>query len=318
MYNLLGGDEFAPRRAREWAEYFWRQNWKLAPCEFIRDAYVPPTEDDESVEEELPEGSRRLEIDRVHEQWTGALRKLGRSLRERQMQAELDLWEPTGDEVRLGLAARAFRLLYELIDDPNMWGTTGAAHSVRSIIDTRIVTAWLIKQGDAALYERFRDYGLGKSKLYKLHLEDYIEQHADTELEELRDLLEREVNAEILEEFQQIDLGGTFSGKSMREMADEAGMKPVYTLNYQPLSAEAHGEWSSLRRYDLDVCTNPLHRFHRVARFTESGRTASIVLIHMAFGLARDTITDVYAYYDIDADDAFDACVDEMNAAITG
>jgi hypothetical protein len=315
MYNMLGGDEFAPARAREWAEYFWRQNWRLSPCEFSPEAYVPP-DDEESVEEDLPEGSRGLEIERVHERWTGALKKLGSSLRDRQMQARLDLWEPTADEVRLGLAARAYRLLYEVIDDPNMWGTTGAAHIVRSIIDTRIVTAWLLSKNDSEMYERFRDYGLGKSKLYKLHLEDYIDQHADAELEVLRDVLEREVNAEILEEFQEIDLGGTFSAKSIRNMADEAGMKPVYTLNYQPLSAEAHGEWGSLRRYDLDVCTNPLHRFHRVGRFTRSAPNGSILLLHMAFGYARDTITDVYAHYDIDVGDAFEACVEEMNAAI--
>ena len=232
MYNLLGGEDFAPAGALAWAEYFWRQNWRLSPCEFVADAPVPPPDlEGDTVDDLKPTDGSRLAVESVHAGWTRALQKLGDALRERQMQAELNLWEPTADEVRLGLAARQFRLVCELVDDPNMWTAVGAAHMVRSIIDTRILAAWLLKKDDTALYDRFRDYGMGKSKLYKLHLEDYIEEHAGAELEELRELLEREVNAEILEEFQKIDLGGTFSGKSIREMAEEAGLKPVYTLN---------------------------------------------------------------------------------------
>jgi hypothetical protein len=169
---------------------------------------------------------------------------------------------------------------------------------------------------EPAVYEAFKEYGIGKTKLYKLHLEDYIESTGATDLDELRAQLDREVNAEILEEFQRISLGGTFSGKSIREMAEEAGLKPVYTLNYQPLSSEAHGEWGSLNRSDFAFCTNPLHRFHRVGRFERSDVRGSFVLVHMAFAFARETVVEIFDYYGIDTRDLFDACDDAFSAAL--
>jgi hypothetical protein len=316
MYNLQGGSEFAPPAAAAWAEHFWRQNWNISACEFGQApaAYVP--EEGDEPAHEPPETDARVTIEDVHTAWTAALRELESGLAERQLRAPLNLYEPTADEVRLGLASRAVRLIHELIDDPNQWSSTGAAHLVRAIVDTRIVAAWLLKKNDPILFAQFKEYGMGKTKLYKLHLEDYIDAHDATHLDELREQLEGEVNAELLEEFQNISLAATFSGKSIREMAEEADVKPVYTLTYQPLSSEAHGDWGSLNRHDLRFCTNPLHGFHRVGRFELSDVPGSIALIHMAFELARDVVRDVFNSYDIEVEDLFDACVDAFNAAL--
>jgi Family of unknown function (DUF5677) len=316
MYNLLGNDEFAPTGSREWAQYFWRQNWRISTCEFDTPPARVPEVDEGELEGDVPETDDRVTVEDVHSAWTNAMATLERGLQERQLRAELDLWNPTPDEVRLGLASRALRLAHELIDDPNLWTATGSAHLVRAIIDTRITAAWLLRNGTDEEYEKFKDYGLGKNKLYKLHLEDYIDSSGATELEELREQLEREVNAEILEEFQSISLGGTFSGKSVREMAEEAKLRPAYTLNYQPLSSEAHGEWGSLRSHDLRVCTNPLHRFHRIGRFEPSDVRGSIVLMHMAFTYARETVEDIFDSYGIATADLFEACIDSFNAVI--
>ena len=100
---------------------------------------------------------------------------------------------------------------------------------------------------------------------------------------------------------------------SIRDMAEEAALKPVYTLNYQPLSSEAHGEWTSLRTQDLRVCVNPLHRFHRVARFSEGSSITALVLLQMAVALAFETIRDVFAYYSVDVSDALQQCADNLS-----
>jgi Family of unknown function (DUF5677) len=314
MYNLQGSKEFAPPAAYPWAEHFWRQNWNISACEF--GIGMPPPSIEETEESDPPETDPRVTVQDVHAAWTTALWTLERGLVERQLRAPLDLWNPVPDEVRLGLASRVLRLVHELIDDPNQWTSTGAAHLLRAIVDTRIVVAWLLKKDDEALYEQFKEYGMGKTKLYKLHLEDFIDEHEATDLDELREQLEREVNAEVLEEFQRISLAATFSGRSIREMAEEAELKPVYTLTYQPLSSEAHGDWGSLRRHDLRFCTNPLHGFHRIGRFELSEVPGSLALVHMAFDLARDAVVDVFAHYGIATDDLFDACVDAFNAAL--
>lgn len=326
-YNLQASRDFAPPAAYPWAEYFWRQNWKISTCDWIETGTPWDSldgedgEEDEGEMEDLlapsapgPPSQARFEL--VHTGWLAAVRALGDELRLREERAELDLWEPIPDEVRLGLASRQFRLLSELIEDPQLWSSTSAAHLLRSVVETRIVLAWLLQKDDFDLYRRFRDYGLGKNKLYKLHIEDYIEKHGGTdELHKMRETLDREVNAEIMEEFQAIDLGGNFAGISIRDMAKEASLETLYSLNYQPLSAEAHGEWSSLRAHDLVTCVNPLHHFHRIGRFRGGDLPPNITLIHVCLDLVEDTVAQAFNYYGIDVEDAFDTALAAMNEA---
>ena len=134
----------------------------------------------------------------------------------------------------------------------------------------------------------------------------------------MRDTLDREVNAEIMEEFQAIDLGASFAGVSIRDMAKEASLETLYSLNYQPLSAEAHGEWSSLRAHDLSTCVNPLHHFHRIGRFRGGDLLPNMTLIHVCFDLVADTVAQAFAYYGLDVEDAFRTALEAMNEAAAG
>ena len=58
------------------------------------------------------------------------------------------------------------------------------------------------------------------------------------------------------EEFQDVSLEATFSGISMRQMADEAAMLDVYNLVYQPTSGVVHGEWWAIEDYAMQRCAN--------------------------------------------------------------
>ena len=44
---------------------------------------------------------------------------------------------------------------------------------IRALVEGRVVLKWLALKDDAELYARFRNYGRGRLKLLKLHLEDY-------------------------------------------------------------------------------------------------------------------------------------------------
>ncbi len=97
----------------------------------------------------------------------------------------------------------------------------------------------------------FKTYGQGKRKLFKLKLEDLMERENISFDEDDRDFLDRlreQVNQDTMEEFQKIDLGGSFSGRNIREMATETELADLYSLTYQPLSTEAHGEWGKPNR----------------------------------------------------------------------
>lgn len=41
-------------------------------------------------------------------------------------------------------------------------------------------------------------------------------------------------------------------------------LRDLYNLVFSPASAELHGEWTSLKKFNPVRCGNPLHRFHRL------------------------------------------------------
>ena len=84
------------------------------------------------------------------------------------------------------------------------------------------------------------------------------------ELEQFAEELADEVNEEIWEELLSVDLGGNFANMDMRKMAYEVDLQELYRLVYSPASSELHGEWTSLKKFNLVRCANPLHRFHRL------------------------------------------------------
>jgi len=190
------------------------------------------------------------------------------------------------------------------------------------MIDARIVIAWLLQQNDPELFRAFKDYGLGKRKLFKLQLEDLMDREELSIGEDnaaLHKRLEAEVNQDVMEEFIKIDVGASFSGKTIRQMAKEADLAELYTLSYQPLSTEAHGEWGSLIAIDLRHCGNPLHRYHRLGTFGTSPESiVHLGWIRNAFGIAEDAITEIFASYGLSVESLFEQCLQQMNEARKG
>ena len=207
----------------------------------------------------------------------------------------LDLENPTSSEVRLGLASRELRLLSYLARNPMFWEYPVAEYVLRPMVDTRILVAWLISRDDSELYEKFKSFGAGRLKLRKLHLEDFVEaEELSDQFEDHLDYLEARVNSETLEEFQTVDLGSNFAGKSIRDMAREAGLKRLYDLDYAPLSAEHHGEWASLEDWDLAISDDSLHQGHRFGSFSPSEDGVSIQVVAHAFFLMADSVEEVF------------------------
>jgi hypothetical protein len=272
-------------RSLHWPGEFWSRNFEHFGCE------TPSRPPEQSANQDAVEqssdgggpvspGEPQLDakaasdhqdngVSAVRKRLLIALDELGGWLAEHQHLLPIDPLEPIVSEVRLGLAARQLRLARTVCADPMMWISQTSAHITRPMIETQMILRWLLSQ-DGLMHERYRQFGLGKQKLLKLHLEDLMERSNEADAAALAPWhaqLDQEVSAEFLEEFIEIDLGGNFSGRSIRTIAEEASLKEAYTMQYQPLSAEPHGEWTALRDYDLVHCANPLHRYHRIGRF---------------------------------------------------
>lgn len=286
----------------EWSRYFWRQSYRISVCEF-----APSVAALSSHDEVADEPSPRVQD--LRETLMQAADDLARDLSVAQRKVELDLYAPEAAEVKLGLASRQARLMRLLLSDAHLWDASAGAHVLRALVDGLITTTWLLKKNEPDLYLRFRAFGLGRLKLFKLHLEDYLDDHENPSQEQLDfvEALEEEVNSEILEMFTDIDLGGSFAGITIRKMAEEAELEPYYNLAYQPYSSDAHGDWVSLKRSDLEHCRNPLHRFHRVGRFDVGPGRIGIEVLHVAVEVGEKTVTAIFNDLGVDVGDAF-AC----------
>ncbi len=252
LMQLVDGED-APRA---WAEHFWRQNWRLSLCEPAQPLVLTQEEEQEAGPEDA--GVPRVTPAQARDGFIAAVEQLQRDLDLLQRRVEPDLHDPVSDEVRLGLAARQVRVLYRLIEDPNLWTDESAPHHVRSMVDVRITTAWLLWKNDREMYVRYKAYGQGKLKLLKLNFAEALGGHGFLQSnEDTIKRLEAAVNEDIMEELQPIFVTPNFADRSIRKMAEDVGLKELYDLSYSPLSGEAHGDWGSLISHDLRRCANP-------------------------------------------------------------
>jgi hypothetical protein len=271
-------------KVRDWGPYFWRHSYEISPCE-------PLGDDSGGVrvgEEELQRVTARIgdATERFHDVVQHAA-----------LQAKLDIYSLNRDEVLFGLLSRQYRLFSALAKDPWLWTVDLGSMFHRAMVDALVTFKWLAKQNDPSLFRRFKEFSLGKQKLLKLHIEELVDQGRE-DLTEFEEYLSASVNEEIWEEFLNIDLGGNFAGINMRKMAHEVGLRDLYNLVFAPASADLHGEWTSLKKFNLVRCGNPLHRFHRLPRLSPPSILGSYAVVFAGTVLA-DTFRAWLDAYDL-------------------
>lgn len=261
---LSAADEDRAHRRQEWAKQFWRANWNLYPCLERAEEPAEAARGDEAVGEasapDADHGAAEFEM-QLHQLWA-EFQRLAHT-------TDPDLYAPERHEVLTGLTAHGLRVAAAVAVHPGLWIGEFSAGLLRVIAEILIVLAWLktLPQNDTEIYLRFKEFGRGRLKLLKLHIENRADDsESDETLLRLIDQLDAEVNEEVMEEFQDISIEGTFAGVDLRKMAQQAGADWVYKLSYAPMSSVTHSEWPILARYAMRRCVNPLHRFHRIPR----------------------------------------------------
>jgi hypothetical protein len=272
-----------------WAQTFWRQNWKLYKCKTSGDG---------------PSGNElhasKGTISAAQHNWHAELEELQKTFDQTAQHVDPDLYNPDRYEVLTGITLRMLRSLSVLIGYPALWTMEHGSSTTRALLEARIVLKWLIQRNDPELFSRFKDYGRGRIKLLKLHLEEYRDglDEPQPALDRHIEYLDVLVNQDIWEEFQDISIEGNFAGIDTRKMADEVGMLSEYRLLFAPASASVHGEWGALDQYVLTVCENPLHRHHRIPRADLHMRLGP-ELVESAFSIAHQLVDDyVQAFTD--------------------
>lgn len=170
-----------------------------------------------------------------------------------------------------GLAARQATLAIEMGRNPGMWNPHVAPIILRSMTDVHITLAWIIGEPTSRSREYIR-YGLGQEKLFLEYLQNEADQIPEGEiegpLEEMIKLKREWLNSQLLEWAIEVNVG-SWSGKSVREMAQEADCESLYKFVYVPFSGPTHSMWQHVGMFNVVPCKNPLHKHHRIPIITE-------------------------------------------------
>ena len=241
------------KREFQWSKHFWRQNLKLSPCNtevFIRN------NDAIEITQEF--------IDDLNKYTNDNIKLLKRYLYEKLKDFEYDLYDPSKDEVIIGLFARIIRLYIIFLKAPELWTRDVSNIFIRCILDSTITLKYLLKQNNSELYQKFIEYGQGKEKLQILHSQDTYPDEKSAGSEDSNGLAS-ELGSDFFIESLSINLGNWID-KNVRDMAIECNMHKEYVLFYNPTSEDVHGSWISIKKSSLMNCMNPLHRLHRIPR----------------------------------------------------
>ncbi|KQV73868.1 hypothetical protein ASC61_01945 [Aeromicrobium sp. Root344] len=284
MLNLSSEPGEAEAPGLLWAKSFWRQNWKLYECE------AEPIEDTTDGDATTEHSSQ---IKSARDIWQQRLDDLTERFVAKANTSDPDLYIPDRHEVLTGLVYRQVRALGIMVQFPGLWTMEHGSSTLRGLLESRIVVKWLILKDDAELFGRFKDYGRGRLKLLKLHLEEYRDGMDDPpqELDGQIEYLDALVNNDLLEEFQDISIEGNFAGVDTRRMADQVGLLNEYRLVFAPASANVHGEWTAIDQYVLTQCRNPLHRWHRKVNDDPMMRLGPAV-VEMALDMLESLVDD--------------------------
>jgi uncharacterized protein DUF5677 len=267
MEEQVGNDPDKPT----WAQSFWRSNWRMFTCR---------RRDVTSAAPQIGDGDRAT-IESAYREMRSDVKDLQERFTQLANVTDPDIYNPDRYEVLTGIVARVLRYLNTYIGYPPLWTMEHGAPLLRSTVEARIIVRYLsAADPNSDIFRHFKAYGMGRLKLLKLHFEEYLDAEEDPHEDMVAYVkyLEALVNQDVMEEFQDINLGGNFAGKDMRKMAAEVGLERDYRLLFAPASSNVHGEWSVIDEYALERCLNPLHLGHRIVRKDTDGPIGIMVV----------------------------------------
>mgnify|MGYP001191852851 CR=1 FL=1 len=174
----------------------------------------------------------------------------------------IDLSKPEVNEVVGALLARQVTLATQLASSPGVWNDHTAPIVLRSMADVHIALAWILKD-PLARSRQFILYGLGQAKLMLEHRKAQLAEDGKVvDDDPAVQASEAWINTQRFTFLTEVDVG-SWSELTVREMAKEAGCLDFYRYSYTPFSGAVHSMWQHVSRFNLQMCKNPLHRYHK-------------------------------------------------------
>ncbi|MBB4526275.1 UNVERIFIED_ORG: hypothetical protein M2435_006401 [Rhizobium sophorae] len=258
-----------PKMADFKSEDFWNEVFRNSKCLVVSD--VPSVEP----------AANKL-IDDLH----GMTRRISFHF----MQTITTTYSDPRHEGSFGLVLYALNIALSSALSPSNGLAEGRA-ILRTIVELFITLHYLAKEDKPTLWQQYRSYGIGQTKLAllkNLRAEDVPEFLSVDELELL-------ANEDRWLEFEDIELGN-WANTNLRKMSEASGVKDVYDKFYDWSSGFVHGQWGCVRGTAFTTCLNPLHRFHRVPAEPLQGMASVMSDI---CGLLNRMIDDLNSLYPV-------------------
>jgi hypothetical protein len=196
------------------------------------------------------------------------IKNVADGLHERWRKYRPDTYNNEGSDAIAGLTARQATLAIEFAQNPGTWNGNVAPLFLRAMIDTHITLAWILKDPKVRGRDYIR-YGLGQEKLQIALLveenENIPEEEKNPDLAQMIEYRRQWLNSQLQEWAININVG-SWSGKSAREMAQEADCEALYKFAYMPFSGAAHSMWQHVGVYNVERCKRG-HRMPQMLSF---------------------------------------------------
>jgi hypothetical protein len=172
-----------------------------------------------------------------------------------------DFRAPEVFNVVTALLARQATLAIELASAPQLWNGHSAPLFLRAMTDVHITLSWILLDPTTRA-RQYIDHGLGQAVLALEHRKKEMERVESDSKEKLGKIIRAEeewINAQKWSFLVDVNVG-SWSGKTTRQMAAEAGILDFYNYVYTPFSQCAHSTWYHVGRYNSWPSEGPLTR----------------------------------------------------------
>lgn len=171
----------------------------------------------------------------------------------------IDLMKPEQHSVFGGLLARQGTLATELAFAVSAWNYHSAPLFIRPMVDVFITVSWIAMDPQVRA-SQYIEYGLGQAKLQLEHFKQMVKDRGeDPEKDKNIQHLEGWINSQKYTFLLSVDLG-SWSGKTTRDMAIEAGIPHVYNYTFSSFSSCVHSTWNHVSRLNTVASKHGLHR----------------------------------------------------------
>jgi Family of unknown function (DUF5677) len=183
-----------------------------------------------------------------------------------------DFQMPEVFNVLTALLARQATLTIEFASAPQLWNQHSAPLFLRAMADVHITLSWILLDPKTRA-RQYIDHGLGQAVLELEHRKKKLMESADDNSKEyLEQVIQDQkawIDAQRWNFLIEVNVGA-WSGKTTREMAEQAGILDFYNYVYTPFSQCAHSTWYHVGRYNSGPSESPFTRLLWTPRITES------------------------------------------------